>query len=88
MKTLNILLIFGLALTVGLVFGSAVNKVAYNSAAAEVYAACQASRMSATLSEKHCGELQDKYKIEYLCKQNNTLVSNHCWTESNPALGD
>lgn len=71
-----------LSLLVGLVFGLAINQAATDSASAQVYAECQRSRLSVSITEKRCGELQDKYNIEFLCEANNNLESNHCWTEA------
>lgn len=46
-----------------------------------VYNLCQESRTSNKISEQTCGELQDYYNVEYLCKERNALTSNKCWTE-------
>lgn len=46
-----------------------------------VYDMCQASRISDTVSESTCGELQERYNAEYLCDQNNKNASTHCWVE-------
>lgn len=78
---INKLLTLGLIVLTGLALGMAVNREAVASAAQEVYAVCQASRMSATITEQHCADLQDKYDIEFLCEDANTLASNHCWVE-------
>lgn len=67
-----------LLLMVGLILGAAINGAAARSAAAEVYAACmQAHYETDGPSEQHCGDLQDRYNIEFLCDQTST----HCWTE-------
>lgn len=46
-----------------------------------VYAVCNESRISLTITEKECGQLQDLWHIEFLCKANNTDPANVCWTE-------
>lgn len=46
-----------------------------------VYAVCNESRISPTITETECGQLQDKWGIEFLCQANNTDPQNHCWTE-------
>ena len=67
-----------LALLVGAIFGTAINHAAANNAAQEVYAACmQAHFETDGPSEQHCGDLQDKYNIEFLCDRTGA----NCWTE-------
>lgn len=46
-----------------------------------VYDVCNDSRISATISENNCGYLQDRYNMEFICKENNTSVNNMCWVE-------
>ena len=46
-----------------------------------VYAVCNTSRISPTINETECGQLQDKWHIEFLCRDNNTDPNNVCWTE-------
>lgn len=71
-----------LALLVGAVFGSAINQAAADNAAREVYAVCNSARQEISgISEQACGDLQDKYNIEFLCQANNSEASNNCWTE-------
>lgn len=71
-----------LALLVGLAFGHALNNAAAQSAAREVYAVCNSARQEMSgASEQACGDLQDKYNIEFLCEARNSEASNHCWTE-------
>lgn len=71
-----------LALAVGLIFGVAINNAATQSASEQVYAVCQQSRLSPTIDERGCADLQDQLHVEYLCDHNNNLESNHCWTET------
>lgn len=48
-----------------------------------VYAICQQSRQEISgASEQACGDAQDQLDVEYLCKENNSLASNRCWTEA------
>lgn len=49
-----------------------------------VYNTCNTSRQTLTDGslEAYCGELQDKYKIEFLCKDD------MCWVEDNPNLSE
>jgi hypothetical protein len=47
-----------------------------------VYQVCNESRMSETISERGCGDLQDQLHLEFLCKQANTRPDNHCWVEN------
>ena len=77
-----------LALVAGLIFGHIINQAAYNNAASIVYAECQNARQSQTVTEARCAELQDQYKIEFLCEARNTSPANHCWTEENKELGN
>lgn len=71
-----------LAVLVGLAFGHALNNAAANAAAREVYAVCNSARQEISgASENACGDLQDKYNIEFLCQANNSEASNNCWTE-------
>jgi hypothetical protein len=46
-----------------------------------VYQMCQSSRMTDSVAEQTCADLQDHYNIEFLCEQNNKSSSNHCWVE-------
>lgn len=46
-----------------------------------VYNVCNASRISKTISEHDCGDLQDKTNTEFLCNANNDLSTNYCWVE-------
>lgn len=46
-----------------------------------IYDVCQASRMHDFVSEQTCGDLQDYYHAEYLCKENNKKADNKCWVE-------
>lgn len=52
---------------------------AYN--AELVYETCQQSRMSPTIDERGCADLQDQLGYEYLCKANNASADNVCWVE-------
>lgn len=78
----NKLLTISLALLIGVMFGTAINNAAAESAAREVYAVCNSARQEISgTSEQACGDLQDKYNIEFLCEARNSEASNHCWTE-------
>lgn len=55
-----------------------------------VKAACDVSRLTEKISEQTCGELQDYYKVEYLCSKTyivNNQVTRDCWVEDNDQLG-
>lgn len=46
----------------------------------QVYKACQDSRLVIDgAKENACGDLQDKYNIEFLC--DGLEAESHCWTE-------
>lgn len=47
-----------------------------------VYDTCNQARMSLEITEHQCADLQAKYRIEFLCQENNRLPSNTCWTEA------
>lgn len=51
-----------------------------------VFEACQNSRMGKGISENTCGEMQELYHAEYICKENNSSPSNVCWVENNDKL--
>lgn len=75
----NKLLTLSLALGVGLIIGLGINRAATQTASADVYAACMEAHYETDgASEQHCGDLQDKYNIEFLCNQTGT----ECWTEA------
>lgn len=46
-----------------------------------VYSACNESRISDTVTEETCGYLQDRYNMEFLCKENNKDSQTQCWVE-------
>lgn len=46
-----------------------------------VYRVCNESRMSLTIDERGCADLQDQTNTEFLCQQNNNDPANHCWVE-------
>ena len=46
-----------------------------------VWDACNQSRQTDTVSEDTCGYLQDKFNMEYLCKNANSFADNYCWVE-------
>lgn len=50
-----------------------------------VFATCEVSRVSDLVTEEKCGEVQDTYKIEYLCGPAADLKAQDrkCWTEDN-----
>lgn len=71
-----------LLLLAGVILGGSINNAAAQSAAAEVYAVCNNARLEISgTSEAHCGDLQDRYHIEFLCNERNASQTNHCWTE-------
>lgn len=43
-----------------------------------VYNVCQRARMQRT---QGCGAAEG-YAYEYLCSENNNLITNHCWVET------
>lgn len=47
-----------------------------------VYQVCNESRISATISERGCADLQDQLHMEFLCEQANDRPDNHCWVEN------
>ncbi len=47
-----------------------------------VYAICNESRISSTIDERGCADLQDQLNMEFLCMDNNTSPSNYCWVEA------
>jgi len=53
-----------------------------------VYAICNESRISATINETQCGDIQDSTQTEYLCKENNSLSTTYCWTEDKSVTSD
>lgn len=72
-----------LAVLVGVIFGLAINKASTDNAKRQVYAVCNSARLEIDgRSEQACGDLQDKLGVEFLCKANNNLESNYCWTEA------
>lgn len=80
---MNKLLTISLLLLVGFVFGTALNQAATANAERIVFEACNQSRLVIDGElEQRCGDLQDKYGIEFLCEFNNGKVSNRCWTEA------
>lgn len=49
-----------------------------------VYEVCQASRTNSKPyhpAEMTCGDLQDFYNVEYVCKERNSSTYNKCWVE-------
>lgn len=46
-----------------------------------VYSVCNDSRMSPTITEQQCGDLQDQTGTEFLCEEANTSPTNICWVE-------
>lgn len=82
MRSFGSLATIALALMAGLIIGGAINSAAANNAAAEVYAVCNSARQELSgASENQCGNLQDRYNIEFLCNANNSSADTHCWTE-------
>lgn len=72
-----------LAIGVGLIFGLALDRAATENAKKLVYNVCNDARLEVSGdSEEACGQVQDKYNIEFLCESNNWLASTHCWTEA------
>lgn len=72
-----------LALLVGAILGCSINAQATDNAKREVYAVCNSARLEISgASEQACGQLQDKYGIEFLCNANNNSPATNCWTEA------
>lgn len=46
------------------------------------YEMCNSSRQFDTPSEAMCGDLQDFYHVEFICKQLNKLPTNECHVEA------
>jgi hypothetical protein len=46
-----------------------------------VYYACEVARTTGEISEYTCGDLQDYYKMEYICQENSPSVFNKCHVE-------
>lgn len=46
-----------------------------------VYTICNESRLSPTIHEEQCGNIQDATHTEFLCASNNTSPATHCWVE-------
>lgn len=51
-----------------------------------VYTVCNNSRLSPTINERECADLQAELDVEFICEQRNDLVTNTCWTEDNDQL--
>lgn len=79
MKTLIGVLVVGAALAWSMV--AVHNSATTRAKVAMVYQVCNESRISPTIDERGCGDLQDQTHTEFLCDANNVLVSNHCWVE-------
>lgn len=72
-----------LALAIGVILGCSINAAATDNAKREVYAVCNSARLELNgASEEACGQVQDKYNIEFLCEANNNLPATNCWTEA------
>lgn len=46
-----------------------------------VFNVCNESRISPTIDERGCADLQEQLNMEFLCDGNNTNVNTHCWVE-------
>lgn len=46
-----------------------------------VFQVCNTSRISPNINETECGNLQDKWGKEFLCRVNNADPNNFCWVE-------
>lgn len=46
-----------------------------------VYQVCNESRISLSINERGCGDLQDQLHMEFVCEHNNTDPDNHCQVE-------
>lgn len=51
-----------------------------------VYSTCMASRNGDRKTERQCGDVQDRYKYEFLC--DGIEASSSCWVERNTELSD
>ena len=48
----------------------------------EVYRVCNQSRISPSVTEAECAELQDKYNMRFICEERNAQPDNICWVET------
>lgn len=72
------LLIVGAIMAYWLITGLLINGNPPEPATTQVYDACISAHYETNgASEKRCGDLQDKYNIEFLCDQTGT----DCWVE-------
>ncbi len=83
--TLHLIKLSAIAIIAGTLLGTSIGLV-INNARSEaesraVYKVCNESRISSTIDEKGCGELQDALHYEFLCETNNTNPATHCWVE-------
>jgi len=46
-----------------------------------VYAVCNRAHTADNPDEETCGYLQDKYNVEFLCRNNYKGAANNCWVE-------
>jgi hypothetical protein len=46
-----------------------------------VYAMCQESRMYDTVHEETCGDLLDRYNLDYICQERSSTLENKCKLE-------
>lgn len=75
----TVVLLLALAYGLGNAAGGASGSV--TTAKQLVYSVCNESRISATINETQCGDMQDETNTEFLCEANNTSPINYCWVE-------
>lgn len=46
-----------------------------------IYQVCNQARISPTIDERGCADLQDVLHYKFLCADNNTNPTTHCWVE-------
>jgi hypothetical protein len=80
MKTIiTSVVLIGLILALGQAAGHASG--ATDQLKRDVYRVCNQSRISSTITEGSCADLQDATNTEFLCAENNTSPNNICWVE-------
>lgn len=77
--TATVILLIALAYGLGNAAGGASGSVTTTKQL--VYDVCNESRLSASINETQCGDMQDETNTEFLCEANNTSPTNYCWVE-------
>lgn len=67
-------------------FGYVITNTRQVTAREMIFNVCNQSRISATIKESQCADLQTSYGIEFLCSERNTNPATYCWTEINNEL--